>query len=178
MASYSIKLCDHTGPSNNLQSSIQGELQGFFTRVFAGTSDTATVTWGTGAPSDTIVVHFAPSRVPGSYIVQWLGQKKLADINEYAGGHTTDHHRVICSEVYQTVALRPPRGGTKTLQPREYAKLAFHECLHNVFPGWKESDLMGHGGLADTPVGADLNQWDMDTMRRGIAINSIATQKL
>jgi hypothetical protein len=64
------------------------------------------------------------------------------------------------------------------LSPREYAKLAFHESLHNVFPGLKETDLKGHGGLADTPVGADLNQWDIDTMRRGIAINSIATQKL
>lgn len=178
MASYSIKLCDHTGPSNNLRSGIQGELQGFFTRVFTGTSDTATVTWGTGSAADTILVHFVPSRDPGSYIVRWLGKKKLDDIKYYAGGHTTDHHHVICSEVYQTVVLKAPRSGAKTLSAREYAKLAFHECLHNVFPGWDESDLMGHGSLADTPLGADLNQWDIDTMRRGIAINSIATQKL
>jgi hypothetical protein len=32
MASYSVKLCDHTGQSNQLQTSIQSELQGFFTR--------------------------------------------------------------------------------------------------------------------------------------------------
>ncbi len=177
MANYTIKLCDHTGPPNTLQSSIQSELQGFFTRVFTGTSDTATVTWGTGSASDSIVVHFVPNRASGSYIVQWLGPKKLADIDEYAGGHTTEHHHRICSEVYQTIAL--PRGGTKTQSAREYAKLAFHECLHNVFPGWKETDLMGHGGLADSPVGADLNQWDINTLRQGIGITGTrATQKL
>jgi hypothetical protein len=179
MATYSIKLCDHTGPSNKLQSSIQGELQGFFTRVFTGTSDTATVSWGTGSASDSIVVHFVPSRASGSYIAQWLGAKKLDDINEYAGGHTTLHHHVICTEIYQTVALPPPRGGSKTLSARDYARLAFHECLHNVFPAWKETDLMGHGGLADTPVGADLSQWDIQTLRQGIAITTtLATQKL
>jgi hypothetical protein len=83
---------------------------------------------------------------------------------------------VICSEVYQTVATSD--GKTATYSGRGYARLAFHESLHNVFPGWKETDLMGHGGLADTPVGHDLNQWDINTMRQGIAIKSSATQKL
>jgi hypothetical protein len=52
------------------------------------------------------------------------------------------------------------------------------ECLHNVFPMWTEEDLMGHGGLADTPIGADLTKWDSDTLRRGIAIKSVAKQQL
>ena len=60
----------------------------------------------------------------------------------------------------------------------DYAKLAFHESLHNVWPAWHESDLMGHGGLADTPVGADLGDWDKDTFRRGVTIKSTAKQQL
>lgn len=178
MANYSIKLCDHTTQPNSSQGGIQSALQGFFTRVFNGTSDSATVGWGAGAASDAIVLHFVASRDPGSYIVQCFGAQKLEKINKLAGGHTTEHHHKICSEIYQTVVLPPPRNGTKTLSPLEYAKLAFHECIHNVFPGWDEKDLDGHGGLGNTPVGADLSQWDIDTIRRGIAIKSIATQQL
>jgi len=178
MSNYTIKLCDHTTQPNPSQGGIQSALQGFFTRVFNGTSDSATVSWGTGSASDNVVVHFVPNRDPSSYIVQSWGKEKLASISEYAGGHTTMHHREICSEIYQTVVLKPPRTGTKTLQPLEQAKLAFHECIHNVFPAWDEVDLNGHGGLGNTPVGADLSQWDIDTMRRGLSIHSVAKQKL
>jgi hypothetical protein len=174
MANYSIKLCDHT-QSNPFKGTIQSELQGFYNRVFTGTADTATVSWGKGAAPDTIVLHYVPDRA-SSYIVQWLGTQKLASINERAGGHTTMHGREICSEFYQTVNVGA--GQTKTLPAKECAKLGFHECLHNVFPAWKETDLMGHGGLAETPVGADLGPWDIATLRRGIAIQSVATQKL
>jgi hypothetical protein len=64
------------------------------------------------------------------------------------------------------------------MKGRDYARLAFHECFHNVYPAWTEQDLMGHGGLADTPVGSDLNQWDIDTIRQGIAIPNTAKQQL
>jgi hypothetical protein len=172
MASYSIKLCDHTASSNQVKNPIQSELQGFFNRVFSGTSDTSTVAWGSGSQSDDIVLHFAAD-VSSSYIVQTM--RRPPRINPLAGGHTTLRDHVICSEFYKTVTIR---GRTRTLSGRDYAKLAFHECLHNVFPGWTEHDLMGHGGLADTPVGPDLNPWDSDTLRRGIAITSVATQQL
>lgn len=172
MASYSIKLCDHTASSNQVKNPIHSELQGFFNRVFSGTSDTSTVAWGSGSQSDDIVLHFAAD-VSSSYIVQTM--RRPPRINPLAGGHTTLRDHVICSEFYKTVTIR---GRTRTLSGRDYAKLAFHECLHNVFPAWTEHDLMGHGGLADTPVGPDLNQWDSDTLRRGIAITSVATQQL
>jgi hypothetical protein len=175
MAVYTIKLCDHTASPNPLAGGIKSTIQGFFNRTFNGTSDTATVGWGNGAASDTIVLHFVESR-DNSYIAQWLGRDKLNSINNLAGGHTTEHRHQICSEFYKTVNVRS--GGTRNLPAQECAKLGFHECFHNVFPAWTEDDLKGHGGLADTPVGQDLNQWDIDTIRRGIAIHSVARQKL
>jgi hypothetical protein len=136
------------------------------------------VSWGTGSATNDVVVHFVANRDPGSYIVQLWGKQKLDNISEYAGGHTTMHHHEICSEIYQTVVFKPPRTGTRTLDPLAQAKLAFHECIHNVFPCWSEADLNGHGGLENTPVGSDLSQWDIDTMRRGLSIHSIAKQNL
>jgi hypothetical protein len=173
MANYSIKIVDHTGSASPATQSIQSELQGFFNQVFAGTSDRATVALGQGTASDTIVLHYVAD-VASSYIVQSM--PRPPQINPRAGGHTSLRNHVICSEFYRTVATRS--GSTRVLSGRDAAKLAFHECLHNVFPAWTEQDLMGHGGLADTPVGPDLNQWDIDTLRRGIAITSVATQKL
>jgi hypothetical protein len=174
MASYSIRLCDHTSSQNTVTQSIQSELQDFFTRVFAGTSDRSTVRWGAGSQTDHIVLHFVDD-VAHSYIVQAFRQRRPPQINPRAGGHTSLRDHIICSEFYKTVTIR---GRNRTLSGRDYAKLAFHESLHNVFPAWTEQDLMGHGGLADTPVGPDLNQWDIDTMRRGIAVQSVATQQL
>jgi hypothetical protein len=175
MANYSIKLCDHSGATSTVTQSIQSELQGFFTRVFAGTSDNATVAWGTGSASDDIVLHFVED-VAHSYIVQAFQKKRPPNINPLAGGHTSLRDHKICSEFYKTVTGK--NGKVRPMSGRDYAKLAFHESLHNVFPGWTEQDLMGHGGLADTPVGSDLNQWDIDTMRKGISIKSVATQQL
>ena len=173
MANYSIKLCDHTGSPNTVTQDIQSKLQGFFNRVFAGTSDKATVVWGTGSASDDIVLHFVQD-IAHSYIAQTM--PRPPQINPLAGGHTSLRNHRICSEFYQTVASRG--GKSRPMSGLDYAKLAFHECLHNVFPAWTEQDLMGHGGLADTPVGADLGQFDIDTLRRGIAIKSTATQQL
>jgi hypothetical protein len=173
MATYNVKLVDHTGSANDVTSGIQGELKGFFDRVFAKTSDSATVAWGNGATSDTIVLHFVQN-IADSYIRKTV--KKDAKISDYAGGHTTWHGKKICSEVYKDVVGSDDK--PRPMSNRDYARLAFHECLHNVFPAWTENDLKGHGGLAETPVGSDLSQWDIDTMRRGIAIKNKSTQQL
>lgn len=170
MATYSIKLRDHTGSANSLTQGIQSELQAFFSRVLAGTADNATVSWGTGSTSDTMVLHFVED-VANSYIVQTM--KRPPTLRPNIGGHTTMRGKEICSEFYRTLP-----GRRKAPSGRDYAKLAFHECLHNTFPAWTEQDFMGKGGLADTPVGADLVQRDIDLMRRGIAIPANYTQKL
>ncbi|MGH9742132.1 MAG: hypothetical protein ACRD51_07240 [Candidatus Acidiferrum sp.] len=176
MANYSIKVRDHTAAANTTAKGIVTELQAFFTKVFAGTSDRATVVLGTGTAADAIVLHFVESR-SNSYIAAWLGAAKLAHINERAGGHTTTHNNVTCSEFYQTAIGRDHQ--SRTLSAHECAKLGFHESLHNVHPDWDgEGNLKGHGGLADTPVGADLNQRDIDLLRQGIASRHGTTQKL
>lgn len=173
MANYSIKLVDHTTASSQITPGIQSEIKGFFTRVFANTSDSVTVAWGTGAASDDIVLHFVTD-IADSYIRKTI--KKNAKISANAGGHTTWRGHKICSEFYKTVV--DSQGKARPMSNRDYARLAFHESLHNVFPAWTETDLMGHGGLADTPVGKDLGQFDIDTMRKGIAIKSVSTQQL
>jgi hypothetical protein len=173
MATFSIKLVDRTSSSGQITPAIQSELQNFMDRVFKGTSDTATVTWGKGATSDDIVIHFVED-IGNSYIRQTI--KKNARISPNAGGHTTLHGKKICSEIYKKVVKKD--GKVLKMSGRDHARLAFHECLHNVFPAWTEQDLMGHGGLADTPVGNDLGPFDIDTLRRGIAIKSVATQQL
>ena len=173
MAKYNIKLVDHTGATKQIGPGIQSEIQGFFTRVFANTSDSVSVAWGTGTTSDDIVLHFVNS-VSDSYIRKTI--KKNATISAIAGGHTTLHGHKICSEFYKDVV--DSQGKARPMSNRDYARLAFHESLHNVFPAWTEADLQGHGGLADTPVGKDLGQFDIDTMRKGIALKSIATQQL
>ena len=169
---YNIKITDHTSSPILIMNSIQSELQGFFTRVFSGTSDNANVSCGRGSSSDHIVLHFVEN-VANSYIVQTMARPP--QINPGVGGHTSLRSRIVCSEFYKNVNIR---GTVQTLTGLRYAKLAFHESLHNVFPAWTEQDLMGHGGLADTPVGPDLNQWDIETIRRGISISSVATQQL
>jgi len=172
MAKYSIKLVDHVGSEADLKSEFRTVLQGFFTKTFDGSSDSATVTWGTGDKEDTIIVHFVED-IASSYITQKMTN---ARINPRAGGHTKLQKHKVCSEVYYTVATKD--GTTRTLKGPESARLAYHECLHNVFPNWTEDDLKGHGGLAETPVGADIAKFDIETMRRGIAIKSNYTQQL
>ena len=141
--------------------------------MFKGTSDSAIVRWGTGATADTIVLHFVED-VASSYIVKVM--KRPPSINPLAGGHTTLRSHVTCSEFYRVITARG--GKSRVPSGKESAKIALHECFHNVWPGWEESDLMGHGGIADTPIGPDLNQWDIDTLRRGIGLKSVATQQL
>lgn len=81
---------------------------------------------------------------------------------------------MICSEFYKTVTIR---GKTRTLSGVNYAKLAFHEGLHNAHPLWTEDELKGHGGLAESSVGPDLNGRDVDLMRDGPATRGNYTQQ-
>lgn len=69
MASYSIKLVDHTGSDSTITQGIGSALKAFPDRVFADTSDSVTVAWGSGSTSDTMALHFVED-VTSSYIVQ------------------------------------------------------------------------------------------------------------
>jgi len=171
MAIYSVKLVDHTGSDSATTQGICGALKGYFDRVFADASDSVTVGWGSGSTSDAIVLHFVD--VASSYIVQKM--KRPPKINPLVGGHTTLRDRVICSEFYKTVTIR---GKTRTLSGVNYAKLAFHEGLHNAHPRWTEDELKGHGGPAESPVGPDLNERDVDLTRDGLATRGNYSQQL
>lgn len=163
MTVYNIKLVDHTGSDNKITSGISSALKGYFDRVFADTGDSATVEWGEGSSSNAIILHFV-NDVASSYIVAKM--KRPPKISPLVGGHTTLRGTVLCSEFYKTVTIR---GETKTLSGVQYAKLAFHEGLHNAHPLFTEDDLKGHGGLAESPVGPDLNERDIGLMKDGLA---------
>jgi hypothetical protein len=171
MATHSIKLSDHASSESGFTDSMQQELQGFFDKALSGGSDKATVSWGKGSANDKIVVHLVAS-VSSSYIAEKMKGK---EINPKAGGHTRNRGKVVCSEVYRTVSIK---GKSKTLKGRDAARLAFHECFHNLRPDWNESDLMGHGGLSDTPVGGDVSDWDKETMSREMAVKSKYIQQV
>ena len=163
MASYSVKLVNHTRTSDRLKESIKKHLQDFFDQVFDGTSDQAAVDWGAGAASDALVLHFVED-VDHSYLSEkWPGN----DIRADAGGHTRTRGKITGSEFYY-------RSGGRPLHDVSYAKLAFHEALHNQL-GWSNADLhgpKGGGGLAASPPQLPMTDKNKELMRRAIAIKN------
>lgn len=57
-------------------SQFQSVLQNYFSRTFDGMSDSATVSWGTGKKTDTIIVHFVED-ISSSYITQKMTNAKI-----------------------------------------------------------------------------------------------------
>lgn len=169
MASYIVKLVDHTSSSDNLKQRIQTRIQGLFDEVFVGTPDDATVEWGTGDPSDTIVLHFVRD-VPASYIVQQMpGGSVLAP---HLAGHTRTRAGVTGSEFYKFVLIN----GTSTMVTDiAYAKAAFHEAMHNQYPYWSNDDMHGPDGgfgLAASPPQLPMTDRNKALMRAGMAIKT------
>ena len=164
MASYSVKLVNHTRTSDRLKESIKKHLQDFFDQAFDGTSDQAAVDWGAGAASDALVLHFVED-VDHSYLSEkWPGNEIRAD----AGGHTRTRGKMTGSEFYF-------RSGGRPQHDVGYAKLAFHEALHNQLPGWSNDDLhgaKGGGGLAASPPQLPMTDKNKELMRRAIAIKN------
>jgi hypothetical protein len=168
MAKFSVKLVDHTQGSAKLEPLIQKPLQGLFNEVFAGTSDSATVDWGTGMPSDQIVLHFVED-VAGSYLSQKMpGNSIRGD----AGGHTRLQTGITGSEFYKVAVFDGKRTQVKATA---MARLAFHEAMHNQFPGWTNAEMhgpLGGGGLATSPPQHSLSEKNKELMRRGMAIKN------
>jgi hypothetical protein len=168
MANYSVKLVDHTQSSDRLKPLIQKPLQDLFNQVFDGTSNGATVEWGTGMPSDQIVLHFVED-VAGSYISQKMPGN---NIRGDAGGHTRLQNHITGSEFYKFAVFDGNRAQVKATA---MARLAFHEAMHNQFPGWSNDDMhgaAGGGGLAASPPQQSLTDKNKELMRRGMAIKN------
>lgn len=170
MANYVVKLVDHISTAAPLAASIQKHIQDLFSQVFLGTSDTATVQWGTGAQTDSIVLHFVTD-IAGSYLEQqWPGQK----IDPAAAGHT--HYKAglqtTGSEFYQFALFTTGRG---QITAPGMARAAFHESLHNQWPGWTNAEMhgpKGGGGLAAKPIGKTLTPINIDLMRKGMSMKN------
>jgi len=97
-----------------------------------------------------MVLHFV-NDVASSYIVAKM--KRPPKISPLVGGHTTLRAPAVLG-VLQTVTIR---GETKTLSGVQYASSRSTRALHNAHPlsrGRSERD----GGLAESPVGPDLNE--------------------
>jgi hypothetical protein len=165
MATYSIKLVNHTRASARLQTAIATNLQEFFTKAFESVADSAKVEWGTGVPTDAVVIHVVDD-IASSYLQQQMGG---ADIRGDAGGHTRNRGHLTGSEIYLHTVI----GGKRSMmQDRAYGRLAFHEALHNQWPGWSNHDLHAKGSLAASPPQEPLTAAVAELMRRGLSMKN------
>lgn len=165
MITYSIKLVNHTAATARLQGAIRDNLQELFTAAFDPVPDWAKVTLGTGAPSDAIVIHIVDD-IANSYIQRMMPG---AAITANDGGFTRNRQGVTGSEIY----LHPVINGKRaTMVDRAYAKIAFHEALHNQWPGWSNSDMHPKGSLAASPPKEPLSPAVAELMRRGLSMKN------
>lgn len=136
MASYTVKLVNRTRSTDRLLQAIQSNLQGFFNEVFQGTSNSAAVQWGNGLATDAVVVHFVKDK-DSSYLKQIRPNEGG---QHHAGGHTS-YGQPMGSEIYQHIV--EPGGRRHMDTDAGYAKLAFHEILHNRFPFRNGAEIHG-----------------------------------
>jgi hypothetical protein len=168
MATFSIKLVNHTSATPRLQQAILSGLQSLFNQVFENTSDNASVSWGAGTASDSIVIHLVDD-IANSYIEQKMPGRT---IRGDAGGHTRTSGNVTGSEIYLHMVI----GNRRTMSRDDgYAKLAFHEALHNQFPAWSNAKMHGPdggNGLALSPPQLPLTPENKSLMRQGLAVKN------
>ena len=100
MAIYSVKLVDHSGSSTSDAAAICASIVRVMGLAFVGTSDSLTITWGTGSASDNLVLHFVTD-IAHSYLRgTWPGMT----VDPNAGGHTPVTAR---RRARNSTALRP-----------------------------------------------------------------------
>jgi hypothetical protein len=168
--SYSVKLVSHVTGEDHLQTLIQQHLQTMFSKVFEGTSDAVTVSWGSGVASDQIVLHFVKDRASSYLASVW--PDALTHSRLHAGGHTEPRPPRTGSEFYLW-AKDEDSGESHRYTARGYAKIAFHESMHNQFPYQDVHGTFGGGGLASLVPQGDLpNDKNIEVMRRGMAIKN------
>jgi hypothetical protein len=165
MANYKVTLVDHTQASTTLLPLIQKQLQILFDDVFSGTSDSATVAWGTAAGTEALVLHFAEN-VANSYVIQQLPGKAIASKD---GGFTRTQNNTTGSEFYKFVDFGD--GTLKQVKASGMAVMALHEAMHNK-TGWDNAKLHGPdggGGVAASPAGHALTAKNKSIMQTAMA---------
>jgi hypothetical protein len=171
MAMYTAKLVDHTDSRSLLKfkGGIQRIAQELYDKAFEGTSDSVTVSWGTGTQSDNLVIHFVLDRAHSYIWKTWPD----ARIDPDAGGHTHTEGALACTEIYENV------GGHRQ-HVRQLGVLIFHESLHNLLPFWGMEELHnldGGGaaaGLAARKIGPDatMTEKNKELIRRGFSVKN------
>jgi hypothetical protein len=168
MATYSVRLVDHTGTAENERTGIQKEIQGLFDQMFSGTSDKVTVAWGKGAPSDNLILHFVQD-VASSYLQQKMPGKEL---KPYIAGHTRTRAKVSCTEFYKFAVIS---GKRRQLTNVDCAKIAVHESFHNLLPAMSDSEVhgaAGGGGLAASPPQLPPTAKNKELIRKGFSVKT------
>jgi hypothetical protein len=165
MAKASVKLVNHTSEQGAWLSGLQQAIQKLFDECLKGLSNSAIVSWGTGAGSDNLVLHFVQD-VDHSYV-----QAKLpgAALKEHIAGHTRTQKGVTGTEFYLFTGPAANRSRSKYIG---YAKIALHESLYNLFPGLSEAELHGRqggGGLAASPPKLPPTEKNKEMINRGLS---------
>ncbi|MED1105006.1 hypothetical protein [Bacillus paramycoides] len=182
MTTYYVKLVDHTiSTENSIITGICNEFQDILNKCMEGSNDDVQVSWGTGADSDNVVLHFVDD-VDHSYLKQ---QFNLPDFNKDIAGHThwSGSMRKVGSEFYKFFGL-PRRTGSN----QEYAKYAGHELIHNLYPAWTDVDMHDRDGtglacgnfIPPNRCGATLPVTDKNkaTVQNGFSVTNSYTQLL
>jgi hypothetical protein len=165
VANYSVTLVDHTQGSDKLRPLIQKHLQDHFDVIFNGTNDSATVTWGTAAGTEALVLHFVEN-VSSSYVMQKLPGKPIASKD---GGFTRTQNGTTGSEFYKFVDNGD--GTFSQVRASGMAFLALHEAMHNK-TGWDNNKLHGPdggAGVASSPAGHTLTDKNKSIMQAAMA---------
>ena len=162
MAHYTIALVQHgTSLSTEQLDNTCRELQAFYTAVFEGTSDRLTVQWRTGTSDHNIVIHFAQD-VASSYLHERMPGRALGS---GIAGHTRERNGKVCTEIYKNVLIR---GTVRQPGPNAWARVAFHESMHNVEPDATEEQIGATEGLGATPIGRSLTDGNKEWIRTKI----------
>jgi hypothetical protein len=193
MTTYSVKLVNRDGLSDDEQQRIQSSVQAKFDEAFQGTNDAVSVQWGAGTRDDNLVIHFVRDRdTANSYLRSTF--PTMREPPPYVGGHTHSHGALSGSELYRFALFRPVRqadgsytGHLRRIALADYGALAFHEALHNLLPFWPNDtnpdgtpnpgslhNAAGGGGLAASHVGRDTRMTDMNKVliRRGFSVRN------
>ena len=172
MATYTIKLVDHSSNSpDKLKGLILTTLQGLFKDVFSSSKDDATVSWGSSAKTDDLILHFVDD-IANSYIAQKLPGDPIQAID---GGFTRTQGNVTGSEFYKVAHFDD---GDHQVRASAMGRLAFHEGMHNK-TGWSNAKLHGSdggGGLADSPPHIPLTEKNKTILQKAFATKNAQLQ--
>jgi len=191
MTTYSVKLVNRDGLSDDDQNKIQTSVQAKFDEAFRETNNGVSVRWGASAQSDNLVIHFVRD-IPNSYLRRRF--PRMTEPPPFVGGHTHSHGALSGSELYRFALFNPFKqtDGSYTRHIRriplsDYGALAIHEALHNLLPFWPNDtnrdgssnpgslhNAAGGGGLASAHVGRHTTLTDINKVliRRGFSVTN------